>query len=475
MRKTFLVLLAMTMVATMAFAQVQVEYDLGAEATATFGVNLDKATAGGTTAVGPTTGFQLATDVDFSITLVEETTEEFGEGDVYGWLEIDGFEFSAENEGNVTVAGGDVSAKLFLGPAYIVIATAANDVNQGELGLNVDESILDLSDALSKGDVGNSVAVGFDVPDLFNVEAVIGSYSTDGVGGTHGTNNDWSDNLYNNYVGAIYTETSVAGFTFTADFAATLRNHRADGTNDAGDVDTTISQGDFGDDGFIGLGVDYSMALNDAMNLVPYLGVDLKNKTDVMDYEVIAGANVLWGADDLEVFGAASDETAAGLGLEVGLNRVHTDEDNFDDALWVRAGFAEEGGDDGLLPVVGAALLVEFAQTTPTVAGDAGDAVSSLSFGAEVDAALGTLSPFFGLMYADANLDADDDEGMTMKLGTDINVIPATTFTIAYNSGNLLLTDDDGVYDGDTYSYNAANDGVTGKLGTFTIATKIEY
>jgi hypothetical protein len=493
MRKAFLVLLAMTMATTMAFAQVQVEYDLSAEATATFGVNLDKASDGtDTVESGPTTGFQLENTIDFSVTFVEETTEEFGEGDVYGWIEVDGFEFVADGDAaedtpsGVVIYNGEISAKLFLGPAYIVIATAENDVNQAELGLNVDESILGAGDKLSDPDTspGHSVAVGFDVPDLMNIEAVIGS-----VG-------DWSENTYNNYVGAIYTKTSVAGFTISVDLAATLRDHGPKELNDDGEVKSTESLSDFGDDGFVGIGVGYEMALDDMMTLAPYLGLDLQNSAaanagdGAMDFEVIAGANVLWGADDLEVFAAASDESLAGAGLEVGFARVNTTgdgvpKDSYNDSLWVRVGLAEEGGDDGLFPVIGAAVIVEYVSTTPTADGTAGDAINSLSFGAEVDADLGTLSPFFGLMYADTNLDTDNDadlgvysEGLTMNLGTDISVIPATTFTIKYTSGNLLL-DDDGLYDGTDgyYSYEAARgeDTATAKTGTFTIATTIEY
>ncbi|MFW5827950.1 MAG: hypothetical protein ACOCU4_07655, partial [Alkalispirochaeta sp.] len=233
MRKTFLVLLAMTMVATMAFAQTQVEYELSGEATATFGVNLD----GDGTKDDAMTGFSVSSDADLDITFVEETTEEFGEGDVYGYMEIEDFKFEVDDAG-ISGASGDVSAKVFLGPAYIVVATAGTDVNQAEFGLNVDESIIDAAtnvgdlqhdetadntdlanepvSILSDDTSNNTVAVGFMVPDLLTVELALASEG------------DWTENQYNNYAGGIYTEATVAGFTIELDAVAALRSHDGD-------------------------------------------------------------------------------------------------------------------------------------------------------------------------------------------------------------------------------------------------------
>ncbi len=503
MRKFSLLLLAMLMVSSMVFAQVQVEYELEAEATATFGVNLDRATDGTDLVAGPTTGFALSNNIDLSITFIEEMTTEFGEGDVYGWIEVDEFEITVDADGPEGTApalggtNGDITAKVFMGPAYILVATAENEVNQAELGLNVDETILGATDQVSRADMGNAVAVGYTVPDLFNIElsiASVGEMAAD----------DWSDNLFNNYVGAIYTETTLDALTIYVEASASVRSHYATGTDDDGIVDETEPAGDFGDNALLGVGVEYEMALNDMMTLVPYLGLDLYKSAGAgeadssnsgfegaLDFEVIAGANVQWGADDLEVFGAASDETQGGVGVEVGFARVNAVAvdlaDTYEDALWVRLGFAEDGGDDGFLPVVGGAVLVEYASTTPTVDGESDDAINMMSFGLELDADLGVVSPFFGLMFADTDLDTDNDheagvysEGLTMNIGTDIEVIPATTFTVKYTSGNLMLDEGDAIitqYDTNQYTYAAARGdaAVTSMAGTFTIATTIEY
>ncbi|MFW5695422.1 MAG: hypothetical protein ACOCYB_09645 [Alkalispirochaeta sp.] len=463
MRKTFLVLLAMTMVATMAFAETQVDYDLSGEATATFGVNLDGDNDGKD---GAMTGFSVSSDADLDITFVEESTEEYGEGDVYGWMEIEDFKFEVDDAG-ISGASGDVSAKVFLGPAYIVVATANTEVNEAEFGLNVDESIIDAT-----GEVGdlkreqifgtedtedNVVAVGFMVPELLTVELALSSQG------------DWTENQYNNYAGGIYTEATVAGFTIELDAVAALRAHDAADTTNP-DPNDSESQGDFGDNSYIGLGVGYDVPLNDMLTLTPYAGLDVFNDTDndEFDLEVIAGANVGWGgADDMEVFEGGGD-SEAGFGIEVGYK---TDGSADQDWLWVRLGVAEESGDDGFFPVIGAAALVEFAQGTGSTDGNL------LGLGAELDADLGVVSPFFGLMYADVeDANAGQDAGLTLNLGTDINVVSATTFTVEYASGDLLNDADDAVtYLDGTYDYDSARGASNSKLGTITISTKVEY
>ncbi len=498
MRKFSLALLALLMVAAMASAEpIGTEWTIEAEASATFGVNLDGLTTSavpGGPADGPTTGFSLANDIDIEIEFIEEQDKEFGEGQMYGYIKIEELKLIMEADGSEETGpafggdNGEITAKVFLGPAYIVIATAENDINEAETKIGVDETILGLGDALSEGNEGASVALGFDVATT-NIELVIASLGND-VDGDGSTANDWSDNVWNNYKGAILTETEIDALTITLDLAAALR-----GVGSTTDVNDPEEQGDFGDDGFIGLGVKYEMPLDDMMTLVPFVGLDLFNDkgagdTDSstsgreggFDYEVVVGANVEWGADDLEVFDAdGNDDTQAGVGLEVGLgNDVQAGDDTSKSYMWVRAGLAEDGGDDGLFPVIGAAVLFEYYTETQTTAGTDVDK-SKVAFGAEIDADLGEISPFFGVMYGDTDMDTDnkdgvDSEGLTMKVGTDIEIIPATTFTLEYSSGNLLNSQDDPVYDATgTYVYEAARGETTNSAGTFTIKTKVEY
>jgi len=89
MRKLSLLLVALLVVSTGAFAQVVLQPEIEVEATATWGINLDEETH----------GLANSAEATLSITFLEESTEEFGEGEVYGWIELDGFEIELEAEG----------------------------------------------------------------------------------------------------------------------------------------------------------------------------------------------------------------------------------------------------------------------------------------------------------------------------------------------------------------------------------------
>ncbi len=442
MRKFSLVLLALLVVTTAAFAQTYspvVEFE--AEAKATFGVNLE---ANG----GPATGFALSNSADLSITFIAEDTAEFGSGEVYGWLEVEDFEIvlEASETGIPVLAGtaGEVSAKLFLGPAYIVIATAGNEVDVAGTNNTITSSILGLTDQISLANEGVSVAIGFAVPDLMTIEAVIAS---DPV---------WHENENNSYKLALLTETTVAGATITLDAATWINRTNA--------VDATETD-DFGEDAAVGVGLEYDLDM-DGMVVTPFVGFDLKSVMGVMSWEVIGGVNIdLGGQDDDEDIIAFEGEFS-GVSVEGGFVSLS----DGDASNWfVRLGFFDAPGDDGFLPVVGAALLME-------LKGD-DDANNGLGFGlgAEVKADLGTLVPYFGVMLANEDMEIDDNMGLTIAVGTDIKVIDNVTFNIDYRSGDLLL-DGDGTFAADDYyAFDAATGSVGTKAGRILISTKIAY
>lgn len=462
MRKFSLVLAALLIVASGAFAQeINPVLTFEAEAESVFGVNLDGTASSDD---GATTGFDVSTDVTLEIEFVEEQTAEFGEGETYGWIEVEDFKIVADGDGAgaLTVTDGSVTGKVFFGPAYILVATAGDAVNQGELGLKLSQTILaDAADFISLDPATTAVALGFDVPDLLNIEAVVASESTD-------AEPDWATNHSNEYALALLSEITVDALTVEVD-AVTWVNQDAD------DDAATDNSNDFGVPAAVGLGFEYTLPLNDAIDLVPYLGADLLSGDDTMDFEVIAGVNALWAGigtddDDQTIFGEEAAVTS-GVGLEFGYATFDDAEENL---LWVRTGLYEDEGDDGLLPVVGGALLVEY-----LLGSDAAPAYTNgaLGVGAEVNADLGVVSPYFGLMTANTDLD-DGDFALTLNVGTDIDVISNVTFTVDYASGNLLSDADDSaiVYDADgRYAQATALGTTTDKLGALTIGTKISY
>jgi len=452
---------ALLVVAGGAFAQeINPVLTFEAEAESVFGVNLDGTAASDD---GATTGFDVSTDVTLEIEFVEEQTAEFGEGETYGWIEVEDLKIVADGNGGgaLTITDGSVTGKVFFGQAYLLVATAGDGVNEAELGLKLSQTILaDAADFISLDPETTAVALGFDVPDLLNVEAVVASESTDASA-------DWTTNHSNEYALALLAEITVDALTVNVG-AVTWVNQDLD--NDA----ATDNANDFGVPALIGVGLEYTMPLNDAINLVPYLGADISSGDDTMDFEVIGGVNALWAGlgtddDDQTIFGEEAAVTS-GVGLEFG---YATFSDAAENLLWVRAGLYEDEGDDGLLPVVGGALLVEYA-----LGSDAAPAYANggLGFGAEVNADLGVVSPYFGLMTANGDLE-DGDFALTMKVGTDIDVISNVTFTVGYASGNLLSDAEDPaiLYDGELYTQDAALGNTTGKLGALTLGTKISY
>ena len=81
MRKFSLVLAALLVVASGAFAQVSNEPTIEVKASATFGVQLDEMT----------TGITNSAESNLTFTFTEEQTAEYGEGDVYGYIKLEDF------------------------------------------------------------------------------------------------------------------------------------------------------------------------------------------------------------------------------------------------------------------------------------------------------------------------------------------------------------------------------------------------
>ncbi|MFP4302773.1 MAG: hypothetical protein ACLFQZ_12160, partial [Spirochaetaceae bacterium] len=121
MRKVSLLIAVLLLVSVGAFAQT-VDSTVEAEVSAAFGVQLDEMT----------TGISNSFSVDWEWVLREEATEEFGEGDVYGYIMVEDLKVSVAADGENDVSGdagggsqlvgfswGDVNGRLVLGAAFI--------------------------------------------------------------------------------------------------------------------------------------------------------------------------------------------------------------------------------------------------------------------------------------------------------------------------------------------------------------------
>jgi hypothetical protein len=207
----------------------------------------------------------------------------------------------------------------------------------------------------------------------------------------------------------------------------------------------------------VGLSVGYDVTEVAGLTVTPELGTDLVFGMDAddemtTDVELGGGVNAVDG-----------DDNGVGLGATFMLNADETQD------LDVKLGFADASGDDGLLPLLGAQAIVNF--NIEDLGGDA--ATNSFGVGFETDATVGDIMPYFGVMAANTDLE-NNDFGATTNVGVDLSMVPNTTFSIDYKSGNLLL-DGDAAYDGNEYSTTAATGGATSQAGVLTVSTKISF
>jgi len=245
------------------------------------------------------------------------------------------------------------------------------------------------------------------------------------------------------------------------------------------------------------------------MTFSPVVGVDFRSEEqntgvsadeyNLTQLEFGLGGKLSWAAlgldededDHIGFIGNADDEeevtSGVYLGVVYGIHNLTKDEGI--NTLGVRMGLFEDSGDAGLLPVIGGALMVEYTSMlgNDKLAGYA-EARSDLGLGVEVNADLGVVAPYAGFLFIMSDVEGktlEDPEDATktatrnfatLNIGTDINVIPNTTFTVDYASGDLMYdkayySDADATY-GDTYGNI---DSSTAQAGVFTIATKVSF
>ncbi len=503
MRRVSLLLAALLLVAGVAFAQVSIEPEIEVEASATFGVQLDEMA----------TGISNSAESTLSFTFTEEQTEEFGEGEVYGWIELEEFEIEfeaegddSEDEGAFDVSVGSVTGKVFIGSFWINLDEAEVEANEAEAFSLIDVRLIDFLDVSGStdgtadvaADVGTTyapefpgVALGFMIPDLVEVEFGVASefdWDSDADGSATGANDD------NAYILSIDAEiTPVEAVTV----ALVTTMEIADG-NDPGTAGYPAG---------VGLSVEYALPMGD-MTIAPVVGVDFYSEEDSVEdaesrLEIGIGAKIDWltlGLDEdeddhIDFIGNADEEEEVTSGAYFGaVYGIHSadlvlggDTDESLNTLGIRLGLYEDSGDEGLLPVIGAALMVEYTQLFDNEDAGVAESRSDLGIGLQVDADLGVVSPYAGFLYiandlggeyldADGDGETDTDTFAMMNVGVDINIISNTTFTIDYASGDLLYDKDENGGADPTYGNTwGPFTGSSAQAGVFSIETTVEF
>lgn len=522
-------------VATVVIAgPVQLEPTFEAEASATWGVQLDEMT----------TGFANSATSTIMFTFIEEQTAEYGEGTTYGYIEVEDFEveFEAEAEDGTVGANdafdisvGSITGKVFFGRAYLVVYSGADDaVDELNDPVAIGGAIMRLRDSSVLGFDPNvlaeptteygGVALGFDLADVMTVEL--------GVASRYEWDNplQQTNSARNAYVWSFNADiTPIEGLS-----VAVVSNmwHGIGGAEEKDGERITPYPGTPGNPASVGVSAGYDLALWPDMILRPVLGFDLATEQDAEEdqefrWEVGTGINLLWPAlgvdEEEEEFLNGEYEVTSGVGIGAVLGSLPTDNqapgvapsgdqapvlagitEDKDLALRTLAfklGLYEDSGDEGLLPVVGAAVLMNYNMVLgdgdiadagfggPVFAPAYEDGWADFGIGVELNADLGIVSPYAGFISEMFNVTGNDElfEGETltaafMNAGTDIHVIPNTTFTLDYSSGDLLYDAVDQKGQGDDatwgYYYGTTTDGGTfsdSRAGRFTIQTMIEF
>lgn len=484
MRKVSILVAVLLLVSSFSFAQMM-EFEWEAEASATWGVQLDEMA----------TGFKNDAEFTASATIKEEATEEFGEGDVYGWIEVEDVvveideDIASEGEANgvLTVGIGEITGRVYAGPAYLEVFS--DNVATINLASQFSEMAQDIfafgrtqATALGDLDIGNPVtgitwatagaAIGFEVPGLAAIQLGVGSATP------------WDDtdtDTKNEYGFSIDVELTPVEMV-TVDLISNMHFG-----------DTSASDGNLGqlnNPASVGLGLEYEMPMGD-MTLTPKAGVDVFFMEDaaedlLTDIEIGVGVNLLWPGlgtdeDDQTIFGV-EDELTSGVGLGFAYAIDQVDADNSNSSYGVKLGFYEDEGDDGLLPIVGAAAIINYNALIENT--DTGQpSYAELGLGVEFNADLGVVAPYFGVYtgiwdlgdeLGDVDGDGEDgDDFLYLQVGTDINVISNTTFTIEYNSGDLGTEADPTTW-GDVYADGSR--GVSAaQAGELSIETTVSF
>jgi hypothetical protein len=512
MRKVFILVAALLLVGTFAFAQ-SFDWEYEADASATWGVQLDEMT----------TGFKNAASFTLSSTLREESTEEWGEGQMYGWIEVEDIEVTIDSDnqwaadldgdgedekgGALSVSFGDITGRVIFGAAYVELTSNVAEVDKASNTsrmafdiISLDDTVLgvtggaDLTAFQGATNLSNDpfvapwgapaeragALVGFEVPGLATVE--LGIASRYAWGSDVDTPN--AENAYAFSIDAEVTPVDMVTVGLVSNMQFGNKDEGSDGT-----------LGTLGNPAALGFSFEYDMPLSADMNLVPEVGVDATFMEDgaedmLTTLEFGAGVNVVWPGigtdeDDQDYFGAEDVETTSGVGLGGTFGIWPVDKDESVNVVGVKVSAFEDSGDDGLLPIVGGAVILNYNTILKNEDIGIEDPYNTLGAGLEVNADLGVVSPFFGFIYEaidvgdNYNTDGALDQAF-LNVGTDIDVIANTTFTLEYASGNLLYDEDNYGGADPTWGYTYSTQGLEGgrsaaQAGALWIKTEVSF
>jgi hypothetical protein len=463
MKKFNLVIAVLLLLSASVFAvDVALSAEVSGEASVTFGYDLDLEAG----------GFQNANSADLVITVVEEASVEKGEGDVVGYIMIEDFSAELNDDDGASISAGSVTAKLMLGPVYIDIIGLGNAVDSASLGQGMTPDANDLwafyGDTVKADPAEEFAGIGIGM-DLGVATVEVGvSSQWDWVpdNGTVGTVK-LVDAGYTLGTGeAFLTGDATTGGVVSVPATAAPAN--VDGNYnfyvalgvtavESLDLDVEFNYEMATEIFQVGVATGYTLPMDDN-SVVVKAGLDYHVNDAFTAIEVGVGAGFQFSGDslsDVEYFGWSEDdelEINPGINLGFGMTIVDGDFDAFGagvipelkstaGSLVLTAYDADlvEGID--IVAYVGLYELLFAAESGGTdIVGDT--TYNRLNYGLRASADLDVVSPYAEIWGSpepgEDSVFFGDDATMFLKLGADFSVIENTTFTLAYESRDLV-------------------------------------
>jgi hypothetical protein len=325
------------------------------------------------------TGFANAGTATVKLTFLDgEAVEAAGEGTVYGWIELAGASLaldSTDGAASLTGAGPDVTAKLFIGPAWIKIYSAPG------MAFDYAADVEGVADGVANSDyAGGGFTLGLPAgPAAIEIYVV--------------SMDDWTGAQDNNY--------AVGGYTKVVFAPVTLEVYAVTG------VDWLVTD-------YIGFGA--------SANVNQKFG-DMGIVLDVDADAQLAGGAFAWevaGGTDLVLVYNADGDAKTMLTLDASYNTTAD--------LDFKAGFTHDAA-AGFVPNLAAGLSVMLYNITNAMATDI-----EASGSYDIDG----IVPGFAVGY-DLGLAADGDEVFDVNVYLTLGgLVPLTVFKLDYTSAQLL-------------------------------------
>ncbi len=362
-------------------------------------------------------------------------------------------------ETGIHLSWGEINAKLHFGDIYVNLRAAESGVDQASKSVFLinGASLSSTAGVKPETDTSNvhlaKTGMGIGVGYKF-----LDGKGTAELGLSSGYNGKKWHEANNSYLISGYVEVAdLAGVTLKFNVGYWLNAKAKNATTNTDEDVTELAAG---------LLVQYSLPITDTITFRPALGFDAVMKdfadTSKLDMQAAIAANVIWpGLDDDEDthLDFLPDKVKVTSGAGVGANLVikgdgHVAKDkDLKTAVDVYVTFYEDGGTAGIVPFMGAELLANYTMLMDKKGNDIG---SHFGLGLHTTYLVAeNFTPFLGVLFqlqdltekgkTDAKgvhteaLSMEKRMNLELKAGLEISgVVPNTTFTFEYVSGNLI-------------------------------------